>query len=135
MAHPKITQHAIVEIGKRFNVAVTRSQLQAAIGVTKPIFRMSGGEVIPFYVSPVKGWGYAVVNNGAVVTVLTQQQAFVDCPRAVFRFLIRVNRLVQAVNLRSYYKSLPLKPQDEPSVRYPRSCDTIWCAFKYLERA
>lgn len=129
----KITDHALVQVGKRYALTWGAVQLRSALGNARPIFRMSGGEVAPFAVPTLNTCGYAVIKGGCVVTVLTEKQAFVDCPRAVFTHLIRRGALDRALSLRASYKQFQTKPQDAQSVRYPKACDTIWCAFKFLE--
>jgi hypothetical protein len=127
----KITEHAKIQLGKRYGLAWAPHEFRQRL-TAKSIFRMSGGEVVPFQVSR-SGYGYAVLHEGRVVTVLTERHAFVDCPRAVFTFLVRRGLLTRALSLRSYYKSMSLVQQDAQSVRYPRSCDVVWCAFTFCE--
>lgn len=127
----KITSHAAIQLERRYGVSVDRSVLRAAVTKGHVIFRMSGGEVRAV---EADGPCYVVVRNDSAVTVLTWAQAFADCPRAVFAHMVRKGRLDAAFAFRlKHHKGLLPPPQDPQSVKYPRACDTIWCAFKFLE--
>lgn len=126
----KATQHVLVQFGKRYGVSWDKRDLQAALVRARPIYTTSAGQVYAL-ADPLS---YVVVRDGAAVTALSWAQAFADCPRAVFAHMIRRGRLDVAFSYRARFSQGKLpSAQDPMSSKYPKACDTIWCAFKYLE--
>jgi hypothetical protein len=126
----KITNHVLVQLGERYGVSADKHGLQAALARARPIYTTSAGQVYAL-AAPL---AFVVVRDRVAVTALSWEQAFADCPRAVFACMIRFGRLDAAFSYRARFSQgrLP-SAQDPMSSRYPKACDTIWCAFKYLE--
>lgn len=131
-----VTDHALLQLGKRYNIALSRKEFSAALAKSaRTLYTFSGGTVLTFMIGGVRV--YAVKSReDRIVTVLSQAQAFSDCPRAVFMLLITQGELSKAFLLRSLYRrgALP-KPKDAQSAKYNRACDYVWNAFVYLDRA
>jgi hypothetical protein len=130
MPNLKITNHALAQLGNRYKISWDRAQAQAALARARPIFTISAGQVYAIN-APLC---YVVVRDDSVVTALGWGQAFADCPRAVFAHMIRQGMLNVAFSYRDkLHKGTLPSAQDPLSARYPKACDTIWCAFRYLE--
>ena len=126
----KVSQHALVQYGNRYKVSTDKRSLQTALAQSRPIFTTSAGQVYAI----TDNLAFMVVRDGVAVTALSWGQAFSDCPRAVFACMIRLGMLDVAFIYRAKFSQGKLpSAQDPMSAKYPKACDTIWCAFKYLE--
>ena len=132
-AKQKVTHHCLVQLGQRFNLAWSRQELLWWLVRGTPIFRMPNGTVTAIRVAP-KILVLLVVKEGVVVTALTPEMAFADCPRAVFSNLVREGQLQAALSLRTRYHAKRLtKALGDLHVSYHRDDDIVWNAFKWCE--
>jgi hypothetical protein len=78
-----------------------------------------------------------VIRDRVVVTVVSLEQAFSNCPQATFYALLCRGLLVPALNMRSFYAQKRLPPAhgtDATNFKYPKvKAKAVWGAFAYTE--
>lgn len=127
----KITEHALVQLGRRYGLAPTKAELRAMLANAVPLFTTASGQAIGFESSI--GLVFGVLRHGALVTVITPEMAFADCPQSVFHYLISQGHLVRALALRAAWHAGRLPSPSSTASPHPNDL-VVWSAFARHQR-
>lgn len=122
----RLTEHALVQLGRRYGLAPSRAELRSMLAQAVPLFDIPSGTV---YGMPADDMlTFPVVRQQAVVTVITQEMAFADCPQAVFHYMIREGWLMRALALRAAWQAGRLPSAATTAAAHPND-GIVWSAF------
>jgi hypothetical protein len=128
----KVTHHALIQLGSRCGVAVSRKQVQDGMQSGAPLFATSHGTV---YAAPIAGsLCFLIVEDSVVLTAITALMAFSDCPKAVFCYLIKTGNLRTALRLRARLHIKGVTGKGEVHKIIDRDAEIIWRAFVWTGR-
>lgn len=130
MTQYRITNHALRQARIRFDRSLGVCQLAH-----------TNDESILLFTSP-KGEQYrwlrrenvvCVIKGRNIITVVTLEMAFADCPLGTFLALMENNAMVDALALRAKGEMRTLPRPLERQYKYPRrKANTVWNVFRWV---
>jgi hypothetical protein len=135
----KITAHGYKRILERCGDLMDRDKLAGVLSTATPLYKLSNGLVA----AAKYGHRYIFVvlspgNHGhhTVVTALSIDMAFANCPEAVFAYLIRMDDLGKALWIRTKLHTLRLKhPSERVEPLKPTDDCPVWAAFHWCDKS
>lgn len=132
----KVSKHAFSQLRTRCGIDITHQELDRLLQSSIVVCQTPNGT----YKLTKRGKRFAVfvVNTGTVVTALSVEHAFSNCPVACFYALLRRGQLAPAVKLRLLWGQGMLPPQhgtDPSNYRFDkRAAQKIWRMFNFREK-